>query len=466
MADVHVDRARVAEVGAAPQRLQQHAPGADATGYGSERAQQLELDKRQLDGLPVALDGAARNVDHEPVELDTLVGPQLEARDLRAPEQRADARAKLTDRERLRDVVVRAELEPDHLVELVVAGREHDDRHAARGAQALADLEPVEPRQHDVEHDEVDALRGELAQRLLPVGRLDNGVSVLLEREGEHLPDGVLVVDEEDRGGRIGHRSPGAARIALGMSTARTPKARRRARRGSLERPVNARLYRSAFLLLSLPLLVLAFSVTRPTTLPAPLLPPNFDGRAARALASELATEDPDRSPGGTGQVRAAQRFRDQLAPYGLPVSADTWRARLPGRGSVRLQNLWAVAGGQSSDAIVVMAHRDDTGEGPGANDDASGTAALVELARGYAQPDTPAAQRVRAAHTIVFLSTDAGSFGGLGAKRFAERSPFHVVATINLAAIGGPGPPRIVIAGDTPRSPAASLVVTAAKRV
>src|SRR5581483_627136 len=276
------------------------------------------------------------------------------------------------------------------------------------------------------------------AQRLLPVGRLDNGVSVLLEREGEHLPDGVLVVDEEDRGGRIGHRSPGAARIALGMSTARTPKARRRARRGSLERPVNARLYRSAFLLLSLPLLVLAFSVTRPTTLPAPLLPPNFDGRAARALASELATEDPDRSPGGTGQVRA----------------------------SVRLHNLWAVAGGQSFVLIVVVAHRDDTGEGPGANDDASGTAALVELARGYAQPDTPAAQRVRAAHTIVFLSTDAGSFGGLGAKRFAERSPFHVVATINLAAIGGPGPPRIVIAGDTPRSPAASLVVTAAKRV
>ena len=32
------------------------------------------------------------------------------------------------------------------------------------------------------------------------------------------------------------------------------------------------------------------------------------------------------------------------------------------------------------------MAHRDDTGVGPGANDNATGTAALVELARGYAQ--------------------------------------------------------------------------------
>ena len=112
------------------------------------------------------------------------------------------------------------------------------------------------------------------------------------------------------------------------------------------------------------------------------------------------------------------------------------------------------------------MAHRDDTGAGPGADDDASGTAALVELARGYAQAGTPAAQRVRSAHTIVFLSTDGGSFGGLGALRFAERSPFHVVATINLDAIAGAGPPRIMIAGDSPRSPAALLVETAAKRV
>ncbi len=111
----------------------------------------------------------------------------------------------------------------------------------------------------------------------------------------------------------------------------------------------------------------------------------------------------------------------------------------MPGLGRVRLRNLWAVAQGQSSDAIVVMAHRDDTGTGPGANNDASGTAALVELARGYAQAGTPAGQRVRSAHTIVFLSTDAGSFGGLGALRFAEHSPFHVVATINLECDCGP---------------------------
>jgi hypothetical protein len=248
------------------------------------------------------------------------------------------------------------------------------------------------------------------------------------------------------------------------MAAPRTPARRRRARRGSLERPVNARLYRGAFLFLSLPLLILAFSIVRPGALPAPLLPPNFDGAATKQLAIDFATAvAPDRAPNGTGALRAGQWFRDQMAPYALPVSADTWEERVPVLGTVKLRNLWAVAAGQSRDAIVVMAHRDDTGAGPGANDNATGTAALVELARNYAQSS---GRLVRSAHTIVFLSTDGGSFGGLGAVRFVEHAPFHVVATINLDAIGGTGPPRVVITGDRPRSPAATFVETAAKRV
>jgi hypothetical protein len=250
------------------------------------------------------------------------------------------------------------------------------------------------------------------------------------------------------------------------MAASRTSARRRRARRGSPERPVNARLYRSAFLVVSLPLLVLAFSVTRPGSLPAPGLPPNFDGAAARELAVELATRFPDRTPGGSFGFAAADWFEQQLAPYRLPVVSDTWRQSAVGLGRVRLRNVWAVAAGDSPDAIVVMAHRDDTGEGPGANDNASGTAALVELARSYAQPDTPAAERVTPKHTIVFLSTDGGAFGGLGVERFLRRMPFHVTSVINLVAVAGNTPPRIVIAGDTPRSPKALLVETAAQRV
>ena len=173
----------------------------------------------------------------------------------------------------------------------------------------------------------------------------------------------------------------------------------------------------------------------------------------------------PDRSPGGAGSIAAAAWFRDQMRQYDLPVSSSTWTVTIPGRGRTRLQNLWAVARGSSRQAIVVMAHRDDPGDGTGANDNATGTAALVELARGYALSTTPGS-RVRSGHTIVFLSTDAGAFGGLGALRFASHPPFPVVAAIDLDAIGGTGTPQLQIAGDAPRSPAASLVQTASRRI
>ena len=66
------------------------------------------------------------------------------------------------------------------------------------------------------------------------------------------------------------------------------------------------------------------------------------------------------------------------------------------------------------------------------------------------------------------FVSTDGGAFGALGAARFAEHSPYrsNALAVVSLDAIAGVDSPRLVIDGDTARSPAASLVRTAAVRV
>ena len=245
------------------------------------------------------------------------------------------------------------------------------------------------------------------------------------------------------------------------------PRPRRRPRRGSLDRPVNGQLYRSAFLVLSLPLLVAAFTISKPAPLQPPVLPPAFDAQVTHALTRDLARRYPDRTPGSAGALGAATWFRDQLDLYDLPTRTDSWRQDVPGLGEVRLRNVIAVVAGQSRDTIVLMAHRDNTGEGPGANDNASGTAALVELARAYAAPQSESQPAVRSTHTLVFLSTDAGVFGGLGAVRFATRSATsgRVIAVVNLDALAGPGPARIEIAGDRPRSPGTALTITAAER-
>src|SRR3954468_17401137 len=236
--------------------------------------------------------------------------------------------------------------------------------------------------------------------------------------------------------------------------------ARRRPRRGSPERPVNAQLYRGTWLIVGLPLLVLLFSVGRPAPLPGPTLPPSFDRAVATDMAAELGRDYPDRSPDSPGSIGAARWLEDQLRPYGLTTRRDAFPARVPGRGRVPLVNVVTTVIGKSPQTIVVLAHRDDSGLGHGANDNASGTAALVELARLYGNT-VVAGPRVRPAHTLVFLSTDGGAFGGLGATHFVKTWPFRdqVVAVVVLDSIAGRGRPRIQIAGDAARSPAAALV-------
>src|SRR5919109_1449042 len=216
------------------------------------------------------------------------------------------------------------------------------------------------------------------------------------------------------------------------MAAAPARSERRRPRPGSLERPVSARMYRGTWLLVALPLLVAAFSVAHP---------------APQALG-------------------AAQWFQQQLQAYGFRTQVERFEATIPGRGRVRLENLSTVAPGSSPDTIVVMAHRDNAGTSPGANDNASGTAALIELARGYA--NVGGGRRATPAHRILFLSTDGGAFGGLGAEHFAAKAARRkdVVAVVTRNPRAATGRPRLEIAGDTARSPAASLVETAALRL
>jgi hypothetical protein len=239
---------------------------------------------------------------------------------------------------------------------------------------------------------------------------------------------------------------------------------RRRARPGSLQRPVNGRLYRGTWLLVGLPLLLAAFSVARPTPLPRAFLPA-FDGAATKQLAADLVDYNANRFPGAVGP---AQWFRDQLQSYGLPIRTERFSAVIPGRGRVQMQNIVVEAVGRSPGTIVVMAHRDNDGRGQGANDNASGTAMLIELARAYGAPAGATQARLRPNHTILFLSTDGGAFGGLGAAWFAKHSPLRhdVAGVINLDSVGGAGPIRVEFNGDTPRLPSGIFLQTIAARV
>ena len=186
-------------------------------------------------------------------------------------------------------------------------------------------------------------------------------------------------------------------------------------------------------------LLLLAFSVSKPTSLKGQGLPPAFDGGSAAVIAEDLADRFPNRFPGTSGALGAQNWFLQQLVPYGFEVQRETFTATIRGR-KTTLVNLVAEKTGLSPREIVVMAHRDNSGTGRGLNDNASGTGALIELARSYAPIRT--SQLSSLPYSIAFVSTDGAEEGALGAAHFAAKpgTRRNVVAVINLDSIGGTG--------------------------
>ena len=155
----------------APDVLEQLAARDERAAVLDEVAEQLELQARELDRRAAARDLGAAEVHAHVAE---GVGPGRRRRTRPpAPEHRLDAGQELHHVERLRQVVVRAELEPQHAVHHLAAGGEHEDRRLhALLAQVAQHVEAAPAGQGHVEQDDVEgAVAGEPQPLVAGLGR-------------------------------------------------------------------------------------------------------------------------------------------------------------------------------------------------------------------------------------------------------------------------------------------------------
>lgn len=208
------------------------------------------------------------------------------------------------------------------------------------------------------------------------------------------------------------------------------------------------------------PLLLAALLVRQPTLPPTPTRSLSFDGGAAATQGAALLALPRGWAPGQAGDQAAATVVANKLKRYGYHVSTQLFGADLPGRPNVSLENVIGFRTGTGSGEIAVIAHRDGTGDG--ADDNASGTGVMLELARELAsQP------RQRG---LVFISTDGGTTGGQGAAHFAETwaKQHRIDAAIVLDAVAAPdgSPIRIILRADAPRGTSATVVGAARRAI
>src|SRR3954470_24306069 len=129
VADVDVDRLLVlVERVVVAEEIEQLRPRVDATGLAREVAEDLELRRRQADPALTALDPPPVEVDQQVAMPDHAPADGVGQVSVGPAEERLDPAEELAQPERRRQVIVRPELEADDLVDLFVAGREHQHR--------------------------------------------------------------------------------------------------------------------------------------------------------------------------------------------------------------------------------------------------------------------------------------------------------------------------------------------------
>lgn len=194
------------------------------------------------------------------------------------------------------------------------------------------------------------------------------------------------------------------------------------------------------FLVVALFLAVVLAIALRPPTPPKPL---GSDAPAARFSATRAMRDlrEIARAPHPAGS-REHERVRDylvrRLRELGLEPQVQTTTAVVP-QYSVAgtVENVIARLAGtaRSQDAILLDAHYDSVTAGPGAADDGSGVAALLETIRAIkTQPPLK--------HDLIFLFSDAEEDGLIGAAAFMSQHPWarDVRLALNFEARGNSG--------------------------
>src|SRR2546425_10815484 len=131
-------------------------------------------------------------------------------------ERDADPREELVRAEGLAHVVVGADIEGGHLVALLTARRQHDDRDRGPLAQPADHVDAVDVRQPEVDDDDVRLARADLHQAVRAGRRLEQPIPLARQRGPKEAPDLGLVLDEDDDGVRHRRAPRAGAFLAAG----------------------------------------------------------------------------------------------------------------------------------------------------------------------------------------------------------------------------------------------------------
>ena len=185
----------------APHEVEQLGARVDAAGMGGKLDEQVELLRGELDDAAFELDAPLVESDRESFHRNAAVryrvGALCHRRD--TAQDGFHACEKLANTKRLREVVVRSHLEPDHAVRLRGFGGEHENRGVVRPrAHAPADFNSIGSRQHQIENNQIIASGKRLRQPFRAVMGQGDLKALLRKMKFHEIRNVSVVLDNQN----------------------------------------------------------------------------------------------------------------------------------------------------------------------------------------------------------------------------------------------------------------------------
>lgn len=192
-----------------------------------------------------------------------------------------------------------------------------------------------------------------------------------------------------------------------------------------------------ALVLLALALLLAVVQARPPAAKSGEVPLTEFSAGRARQVLRGLLGDGAPHPVGSPANARVRERILAHLRWLGYsPQLEESLSCRLGGV-CARVGNvLVRLPGREPGKSVLLVSHYDSVAAGPGAGDDMTGVAAVLEIAR-VLKTGPPSR------HGVLLLLNDGEEAGLLGARAFAQRSPAmkEVGAVVNLEGRGTSGP-------------------------
>ena len=128
-------------------------------------------------------------------------GPTEPRGRLGAAQQGMQAGQQLPRTEGLGQIVVGADLQAHHPVDLLAPGGQHEDGHLGLAAQFPRQAQAILPGEHQIEHDGVRHPAPQGRAHPLPVRHRFHRQAIDAQVFGQQLPEAGIIVDDQDATG-------------------------------------------------------------------------------------------------------------------------------------------------------------------------------------------------------------------------------------------------------------------------